>query len=393
MLHVNWTRAMGLALVAGFVACGTAVEDGGDGGGDTGIGDDTGSVWAAPSVDPAAPPAKLLSEYNLVRVTADGALEYNEGVVPYEMNSPLFSDFALKDRAIYVPAGQKATYDDNEVLELPLGSAILKTFSFPADFRSPDENVDHIETRVLIHATGGWKAYPYLWDAELGDAKLAVGGAVVDVSFVDEAGENVDVPYLVPQKNQCVDCHELKDGDDRFFTPIGPKARHLNRMHTYDGVEKNQLQHLADLGMLEGLPSLDQVDKAYDFRHIEENGIDGLTDAEIDEAARDYLDINCAHCHNPRGTEGISSQLFLNYDNDSAFNYGVCKKPGSAGHGTGGFTYDIVPGVPEESILLFRMETTDLGAMMPDIGRALVHPEAVELVSAWIANLEGNCSE
>ncbi len=70
---------------------------------------------------------------------------------------------------------------------------------------------------------------------------------------------------------------------------------------------------------------------------------------------------------------------------------GVCKPPIAAGRGSGGLLYSIVPGEPDESILTFRMETTDPGAMMPEIGRALVHHEGVELVRAWVASLNGEC--
>ena len=108
-------------------------------------------------------------------------------------------------------------------------------------------------------------------------------------------------------------------------------------------------------------------------------------DAEtLNTATRDYLDINCAHCHNPAGLNGISSQLFLNWDNEDPFHLGVCKKPGSAGKGGEGRDFDIVPGDAEASILVYRTETDEVGAQMPLIGRSLTHGAGIELMRAWI---------
>ena len=66
---------------------------------------------------------------------------------------------------------------------------------------------------------------------------------------------------------------------------------------------------------------------------------------------------------------------------------GIFKKPVATGRGSGGYKYSIVPGKPEESILLYRMESMDPGVMMPESGRALTHKEAVEMVRDWIYGL------
>jgi hypothetical protein len=81
----------------------------------------------------------------------------------------------------------------------------------------------------------------------------------------------------------------------------------------------------------------------------------------------------------------MTSQLFLNHDNTDVFHLGACKRPGSAGTGTGGFTFDIVPGDPDTSVLYFRIATSKVGAMMPLLGRSLTHARGAELVHAWIA--------
>jgi hypothetical protein len=150
----------------------------------------------------------------------------------------------------------------------------------------------------------------------------------------------------------------------------------------------HQIEQLAAAGWLTDLPDPSARPRpAVDWEAFVAGGLDRPY-AEIETAARDYLDVNCGHCHNPRGVNGITSQLFLNWDNTDQFRLGKCKRPGSASHGTGGLTYDIVPGDHSRSILWYRMHTDDPGAMMPQLGRALVDREAVALIAAWIDGME-----
>ncbi len=350
-----------------------------------------GEVWVPMDQDPPSD----FAEMNLFSWDpATSTMTFNDGVVPYELNMPLFSDYTLKQRAIYIPVGESASYQENDTFDYPVGTLILKSFLVPADLREPDQNQRLMETRLLIRQADGWVQWPYTWAQDGRSAKLDRAGEIIPVSFINAAGETIDFTYLVPQKNQCAQCHELADSDnggERYITPIGPKARHLNRdVMTLDG-EKNQLQFLADSGLLTGLPPLDQVDRSASLDTLAD--LSALSPEQLDESARDYLDINCAHCHNPEGVNGISSQLFLNHDNLDSFNLGTCKKPGSAGEGTGGFAYDIVPGNADESILVYRMETEELGAIMPLLGRNLVHTDGVALIRAWIDGMEPETCE
>ena len=54
------------------------------------------------------------------------------GVIPYDLNSALFSDYAEKYRFIKLPPGTHATYRDADVFEFPVGTVIAKTFAYPA---------------------------------------------------------------------------------------------------------------------------------------------------------------------------------------------------------------------------------------------------------------------
>ncbi|PRQ08206.1 hypothetical protein ENSA7_21780 [Enhygromyxa salina] len=349
--------------------------------GDTGV-----ELCPTQGVDLDSPPPELLSDMCLVRWDGD-QLQYEDNVYAYDLNTVLFSDFALKGRAIYIPPGETATYVDNGVIDFPVGTVILKSFMFPADLREPELDIDLIETRALIRYPDKWKGYPYIWDHELGDAVLTVQGEVRPVDFIGPDGIERTATYLVPQKNQCLECHEVKDElDETVVVPIGPRPRYLNRESSVVP-DSNQLSVFADAGWLTGVPAIDQVPKAWDHRSLADTPVDQMDDATLTTAARDYLDINCSYCHNPRGVNGISSQLFLNWDNEDEFHLGFCKKPGSAGKGGENRHFDIVPGDAEASILVYRTETLDLGSMMPLIGRSLVHEDGIGLLRAWIDGL------
>lgn len=335
----------------------------------------------------AARPPQQLSSFNFFRFS-NGAFEYNARVVPYELNTPLFSDFALKARALWVPEGTAIEYRETGALEFPVGSAIIKTFMVADDLRSPQDSLRLVETRILLKASDGWKAYPYLWNEAQTDAEYFVRGQVEAISFIDPLGQNRTAQYLVPQKNQCLLCHEIKDDNgQRYTTLIGPRARYLNRQARLGGMAQNQLQYLADEGMLTGLPALTEVPQAFDWSSLDTTSTTTLDAAGLQRAARDYLDINCAHCHRPNATQGMTSRLWLNWDNEDTFHLGFCKEPGSAGSGAAGRQYDIVPGDAEASILIYRTETEMVGSMMPLLGRSLKHDVAAGVLRGWVDSL------
>ncbi len=261
----------------------------------------------------------------------------NAGVQAYALNTPLFSDYAEKDRYLYLPPGTKAKFTGDGLPELPVGAALIKTFHYGAT---------KVETRVLLHRASGWVALPYVWQGD--EAVLKRAGTRVALTVQGQA-----IDYAVPNVNQCKECHAL----DGAVTPIGPKARNLSP------------------GML-GLAT---------------NGIAlpkwGDATAPLALRARAYLDVNCGHCHNPQGAAS-NSGLNLTWETTDRTAIGIGKTPVAAGRGSGGFLYAIDPGHPESSIMVHRMSTAEPGVAMPELGRAMVHKEGVKLVSDWIAGMK-----
>jgi hypothetical protein len=52
--------------------------------------------------------------------------------VTYELATPLFTDYALKWRVLFIPNGQKAAYNPDRAFDLPVGTVIAKTFYYPS---------------------------------------------------------------------------------------------------------------------------------------------------------------------------------------------------------------------------------------------------------------------
>lgn len=351
-----------------------------------------------PVFHPAADPERL-SEWQLFTLPGS-SMKLNEGVVPFDLNTPLFTDYAHKLRTVWLPSGTTATYQPGAELDFPVGTVISKTFYYPVTednrelvVRSEDYSQDYagsglnldkvrlIETRLLVHRADGWIALPYVWNEQQTEAFLAITGDVKALT-ISHDGDTEDFAYIVPDANQCEGCH-APNHTAGGIKPIGPKARHLNKDYSYVGGTHNQLQYWADIGYLAGLPGAGVPRNA---NAADEN------DGTLEDRARAYLDINCGHCHNKVGAADTSG-LLLDMETSEMRLLGLCKTPVAAGKGSGNRLFSIVPGQPDASIIPFRMESTDPSIMMPELGRSLHHEEGLALIEDWIASLPGQCSQ
>ncbi|MEM8634151.1 MAG: SO2930 family diheme c-type cytochrome [Pseudomonadota bacterium] len=302
-------------------------------------------------------PAATLSAYRLFEDDGTPA----SGVVPYDLINPLFSDHADKHRLVYVPGEQYASYVADDVFEFPVGSVLIKGFSYP--------ETGLVETRLLIHKPDGWAAYPYVWDEDHTDAEYRPIGARRTIETMDPDGLPLTVNYAVPNQNQCKTCHQT--GDD--ISPIGPKARNLDHVGP-NGVA--QLADWTDRGILRGVPIA-----VHAVPSVE------LAEGDIAGRARAYLDINCAHCHKDGGSAS-NSGLWLEWTEENAVKLGIGKHPTAAGRGAGQHTFVVAAGAPEDSILIHRMASTEPGVAMPELGRTLIDEAGVAAVRLWIEELE-----
>lgn len=306
---------------------------------------------------------KLLSDWNLFESPLK-ELKPAEKVMPYDINSPLFSDYAFKKRFVRLPDGKLINYDSTEVLGFPIGTVLIKNFYYPKDFDQPEGARRIVETRLLIHEEKKWKAIVYEWNEEQTDAKRLILGNEVPIEWKDNQGLLQRVNYSIPSQPQCKSCHDFNGK----MQPIGPTVRQLNK----DG----QLQSWMETGKLEKIEF--DLPKLVSYSDEKE---------PLNLRARAWLEVNCAHCHRSEGP-AKNSGLYLLASQKDMYRLGVNKPPIAAGKGSGGLRYSIVPGSPDRSILVHRITTMEPGEMMPELGRKMVHQEGVELVRKWIEEME-----
>lgn len=323
---------------------------------------------------PVAPKMRL-SEYGFFKDNL-ASLQPSERVFPYEVNAPLFSDYAEKLRFVYIPDGQKMVYDAKGAFQFPEGAVIIKNFFYHHDSRHPEQGRKILETRLLVKEKSAWKSLTYIWNDEQTDALLEVAGAELPLQWTDWKGKKQKISYVVPNVNQCKGCHSF-DGN---FTPIGISARQLNRIQN----GQNQLEDWNEKGIID-LPENFNPDSIITLKDYRTADLSNTT--MLNMAARSYLDSNCAHCHNAGGPASTSG-MFLGYDIDDPGRLGMNKPPVAAGRGSGNRKYGIVPGKPDQSILVYRMESNDPGIRMPELGRQVAHEEGLSLIKEWIRRLE-----
>lgn len=339
-------------------------------------------------------PAKL-SQWRIF-IIQDGNFNLNQGVLPYDLKNPLFSDYAEKFRTVWVPETKTIDYAPSGAFRFPVKSVLSKTFSYKKDHLTQpcaDNGLTYqgdakalsghclVETRLLIHTENGWIGLPYVWDEDQKDASLRLTGKSFTVSLQHPEAGASRFTYQVPNFNQCKACHIKHIEFEKPVLPIGPKAHNLNRMMSYHQAgDRNQLAYWNEKGILNGLPEKPWPSSEY---WDDES-------APLNDRARAWLDINCAHCHSPQGPASTSG-LFLGLEVTDPSQWGLCKSPVAIGNAGGGWLFDIVPGRPEESILYFRLASEDPAIMMPEVGRSLIHRKSLNLIEAWIQNLEGVC--
>ena len=318
-------------------------------------------------------PYQTLSEYNFFQGDIKD-LNPNYGLVPYSLNSTLFSDYAKKKRFIWMPNNTKATYVGDDVsLEFPVGSVLIKNFYY--DNVLPNNETKIIETRLMIRKAEGWIFANYVWNANQNEATLDMNGSFVDIEW-EENGASNTVQYRIPAGPECHTCHKVME----ISKPIGPKPRNLNREYDYDDGAENQISRLINFGYLEDNFAIESVSKLPSYK-------DATT--SLESRVRAYLEINCAHCHNEETHCAYRPMRFDYNDTEDLTNIGVCVEPDTdLGQGLGKI---VEPGDALNSVLFFRLNSVEESFRMPLLGRTLRHNEGVDLIEQWIDQLSIEC--
>jgi uncharacterized repeat protein (TIGR03806 family) len=311
----------------------------------------------------ASTPVDRLSQLGIFQQPL-AALVPAPGVVPYDVRVSLYADLAAKQRFMILPPGQKLSPSADPASdrwEVPVGTYFVKTFYYPNDARDPGKGIHLIETRFLVRQADGYLASTYVWNDEQTDAVASGGNVLVPVRWIDARGAAHDDEFHVPGTSYCHDCHDQR--------ALGIRTRQLDLQGSYPGGETSQISSLVAQGLLAAEPP---------------TGLtlaDLTSDASPEERSRSYLDANCAHCHAQRGSAS-GTHLYFDYEHtgDGAL---ACRKVNSfAGHDR-----VIVPGHPEQSEFLARMQAADPFARMPLGGVRTPDRAAIQVLSQWVAQM------
>jgi len=306
-------------------------------------------------------------------------------VLPYEPASSLFSDYAHKKRFVWMPDGTTSTFEgDGEILNLPVGAAIIKTFYY--DNVQPANTTRIVETRIMIRKSTGWIFADYVWNTEQTEAYFDLAGSITDITWKNENNVLKTVNYRIPSEEQCIVCHKQKEtvnGEEvTVFIPIGIKPQNLNHNYNYGSDSKNQLTKWIEQGYLEN---------NFSFPSPQNTTIDYKdTSKSLSLRARSYVDINCAHCHKEKGHcdyRPMKYDFKSTGNSNGLTNMGVCVNTQDMQDFESALSKIVTPGNKDRSMMYFRMNTINETYRMPIHGRSLIHDEGVTLIEQWINSL------
>jgi len=344
-----------------------------DGGGDAA----TGVTCHLPANEDAQP--KLLSQTGCV--DPKDPSKAIAAMVPYDVNSPLWSDGAKKERFILVPAGKKihvkdcttepascaadggaATAEDEGHWDLPIGTVLMKSFSVGGK---------HVETRLLMRQTDvDWLGFSYEWNDAQTDATL------LDNALDKPLASQPPQTWHFPGRAQCMECHTVEAG-----ISLGLSTQQLNRSFDYAAGAKNQVTAFGDLGLFQTMP---KMIAAYPTP---------TAAGDLTQRTRSYMQANCAICHRPGGQLADIDLRFTTAFKDTR----LCNQPISKS-GNVLPPMRLVPGKPAESTISYRVHDTVTGFCgpqpatctnyrMPKVGSYLVDPDGVKLIDDWITSI------
>ena len=321
------------------------------------------------------PPARL-SELNVFEDLQ--TLEVRKGIIPYDVNVPLYSDGAIKRRWMAVPndgvfdeASEQVKFSERDEWVFPEGTVFIKHFDLPQSEDAAD--VSRLETRFLIMGEGG-KAYglTYKWNEEGTEAFLLGGGSSRNVDISEEGEFQYTQRWDFPSRDQCLTCH-----NDNAKYVLGVKTHQMNKDVYNDdiGASINQLEYLNGLGFF-------QSSLRPSSSYLKASLIDS-DERDLHWRIRSYLDANCASCHRLGGVQDVLLDFRLGR---SAGLQEYFNLP-TGSHASSGNDPIIYPGDHAQSELWIRDASNETN-QMPPLGRTMVDQQYVDSLAVWIDSVE-----
>lgn len=296
------------------------------------------------------------------------SLEPEDGIMAYEPNLSFWSDYGIKSRWVAVP-NATIGYDRNLPWVFPTGTVWIKHFELPLERNNPESAV-RVETRFLVKTQNGVYGLSYHWNEAGTEATLVdEEGIDIDYSVLTDGGE-VRQTWRIPSRTECLQCHTPGAGYALSFN-----ARQLNRAQVIDGQQRNLLQYLSEIGILDA--AMDDTEDMPRFYSA------GDAKASLLARVRSYLAVNCVSCHQPGA---IASSTWDARPHVGLLETGLIGGiPLNDGGNPNGKL--VVPGDPESSVLLSRISETHGFSRMPNVATNELDPQAIALIEEWISSI------
>jgi glucose/arabinose dehydrogenase len=296
------------------------------------------------------------------------------GLVPYSVNSPLWSDAAHKTRWAAIPTNTFVSYAPTGEWIFPAGSVFVKHFDLATNETAPNQ-LRRLETRLLVRDTNNYVyGATYKWRVDLSDADLVPSGLTENITITTSTGTRTQ-QWFYPGRQDCLACHTVAAGG-----VLGVSARQLNGDFLYSatGVTDNQIRAWNHVGLFsspvnEG--SLSNVTKLV--------AVDDIN-ASLEHRFRSYLDANCSHCHRPGGNTQAQwdGRIATPLAAAGIINGTLVNNLGDANNRI------IKPLTPTNSVLLTRDATRGADSIqMPPLATSIADPQALLMLSNYIMSL------
>ena len=326
-----------------------------------------------PRVRQTLPFPTRLSETGLFASTETH--EMRPGVIGYLVIAPGWNDGALAKRWMAVPGEEQVGFNQSRPWTFPNGTALVQTLSVEQEDHRGLAKRFRVETRVLLRQQNEWVGYSYRWNEAQTNAELIPrdgAKATFRVADAKSPGGFRRQNWVFPSRADCMACHSRAAG----FV-LGLTGHNTNRNHDYGSITDNQLRTLSHIGLFNNPPKRSGKSAGYLVNPYN-------TSEDLEKRARSYLHINCAVCHVEAG--GGNSMMELGLGTSRRRMRLIESRPQ---HDTFGIANAMLvsPGVPEQSVLLQRLNRRGRGQMPPLVSGAVDHA-AVNLFREWISGLK-----
>jgi uncharacterized repeat protein (TIGR03806 family) len=315
---------------------------------------------------------ETLKETGLFSI-AGTQLKESEGVVPFEITLPFWSDGAEKLRWVAVPDGEKISLGAEGNFQFPPGTVFVKHFLLPTDRRDLTKERP-LETRILVcDDEGGTYGASYRWSPDGKEARLVTFNETEEIDVTQSDGSKSKQTWFYPGRFECALCHNSGSGQ-----VLGFNLKQLNRkVMLTDRSRRDEIHWLVAKGVL-----------ATDVHKVSRNYIPRLVSPDdemepLNDRVRSYLDVNCAVCHNP-------NQRFAAFDariERPFWEQGLVDGIAYHHSGSGPFVRIVKPRHIEHSVLHLRVAAQDPVLRMPPLASSVVDQKAERLIAEWIDSL------